>query len=831
MNREELFHKNPYHYVVCERHFDTSSVLVNASRKILKKDAVPTLLMPDLPQRVINNRKADFSTQTDEESFILNRKRKHEDCKSILNINGNKMKTLYKLCDTLLPKELADLVKAQTHLNIHRKESDTLVNELFCLHLYYASPQAYRLLQRCLCLPSTKSLAKSFLPVTSEVNSWLIMALKTKVDNMTDTEKVCSVVVSTVSLRTNIFYNISQDRIIGLNEIDGVQTLLPAKNALVFLVQGIQSKWTQPIAFSLLAENNDSKKISTWIDILLEELLDIGLDIRTFVSDLGVLNVMKQRSVSVPEPYFYIKDRKIYYILDTLEMMKCMIIEWMSSDFHYQGSIAKWEHIKQLFECDKKKSRRLAPRLTKTYFKQKNVEKMNIGHVSHLMSRCVATGISTYVDFLALDESARQTEEFISLMSELLNVLHPVSEHKKVFSNNKSNTEVLVKMLNFFSSLSIINSNKRQVEPSNNIFIEGFLITIKSVILLLEDLKREDCKFLFTRRLNIGEINKSAFKFSNLKKPTCRQFIEAFKKVLLSNIMTPPKHLKIPAGLTNFLRNAENVENLLCNVSSNQTHSNDLVQVKEEPHHEFTLTNNMSVNESAYCIISQTTNEVTVKEEPSCEMKEIEVKVEPSYGDVETEHAIIKEEPSIDITETRDVIVKEEYSGEGTPTAHVSVTEEPSCQATKSESIIPRVSSDDYDHLVLPDKNTLMYICVYLLKKCAEQDRHCKLLKSYMHGEQIDGLRILVPPADFVRLVQNMEVQFEAFFKSNSFNGKVFESIFQNVADIEFVPPCLCFPLKYLKTLYIRMRIYHTVKFFNRIFRAGSSKQVFLFGV
>ncbi|KAH9645499.1 hypothetical protein HF086_007015 [Spodoptera exigua] len=404
ISREELLNKPAHSYVVCEEHFDPKSIERKPDRKRLRKGAVPSLKLPEI-RTVTSETQTEIRevvskyTQTDfyvlklatgaqtpnylQKSLPSVTKLKLElsKCKKqmkSLSSNHLNKDTFHKLCDKFLTKPLAEIVKAQTKLKHHGKGNRYSGKyKQFCINLYYTSPQAYKLLEEALCLPNLKTLAKHSIPISTEVNEQLMTTLQAKVSSMSNSEKICSVVVDCISLKTCLFYNISLDKIIGLQEVNGAQTSVLAKKALVVIIRGIFGNWQQPIGFALLGECKDSDEISDWIEYLLEKLVDVGLDIRTFVSDLGseLLSEEKRNMISSDCPYFHIKNRKIYYIIDALHLMKSLRNNLMVNDFHFDGSVAKYEHILQFYESEKNKSLRLAPKLSESHIKPSNFEK------------------------------------------------------------------------------------------------------------------------------------------------------------------------------------------------------------------------------------------------------------------------------------------------------------------------------------------------------------------------------------------------------------------------------------------------------------------------
>lgn len=145
----------------------------------------------------------------------------------------------------------------------------------------------------------------------------------------------------------------------------------------------------------------------------------------------------------------------------------------------------------------------------------------------------------------------------------------------------------------------------------------------------------------------------------------------------------------------------------------------------------------------------------------------------------------------------------------------------------------------------MPETNSLMYICGFLLKKCAEHDK-CSALKYYIRSQETahnfsaetrytryrsystDNLNtiLIIPPDDFVHLVKKMEEIFRNYFTiENCTTGKIAKTIFDNMFDLKYVPPCTCFPIIYLKKLYIRMQIYYVIKFNNAAFKTGRARR------
>uniref|UniRef100_A0A2A4K3V7 Transposable element P transposase n=1 Tax=Heliothis virescens TaxID=7102 RepID=A0A2A4K3V7_HELVI len=382
---------------------------------------------------------------------------------------------------------------------------------------------------------------------------------------MTNSERICSVVVDSVSLKSSLFYNISLDKIIGLQEVNGVQSPILARQAVVVIIRGIFGNWQQPIGFALLGDCNNSGDISRWIEQLMERLIDVGLDIRTFISDLesDLLSEDKKKLISTERPYFFINNRKIFYIVDSLHLIKSLRNNLMGNDFHFHGSVAKYEHILQFYESEKNKSLKLAPKLSESHIKPSNFEKNQVRYATELLSHTVATAISCYIDFQAINGAAQDTVKLIKIINDLFDILnsstaHSTCEYQQAFCGSATQITFMNEMLEFFKSLKLINSTTGRDVTSTAKFIRGYQITITSILLLFNDLTIEGYNNLLTRRLN-QDVTNIFFGHvrSKRKRASTRQFMAAFRKIFFSNIIKTGKQGKSSGDLSQLLVNTE----------------------------------------------------------------------------------------------------------------------------------------------------------------------------------------------------------------------------------------------------------------------------------
>lgn len=388
--------------------------------------------------------------------------------------------TFLNLCNKFLPESLNQIIKCK----FSNDNNQNLVQ--FALYLYYSS-SSYNLLKEILGLPSKTALKYYLLPKTTKLNDNLLTALKCKIMNMTGQEKICSFSIASLLLKPNLYYNIKFDRIIGFHDVDGLQISEPAKYAIVLMVQGILVDWKQPIAYSFIYEYDNFPEISIWIDEVIETLIDLGLDVRTFVSDprSEFLFTSETRMVSPEKTYFKINGRDIYYIYDSTQLLKVVRNNMKSCNFHFQNQIA-------VNGCD-----------SLDFFKKLN----NLCDMLNATSR------------------------------------HTEAQFKGAYCNKKCQSEFMKEMLSSFQNLKVVRKVDGIDVTENMKFIESFQITIKSVLQLYRELNNLGVKYLLTNRLSHSSLNRFFQRAKGGSRDECTpyQLHRRFVRSFVFNMMKRPK--------------------------------------------------------------------------------------------------------------------------------------------------------------------------------------------------------------------------------------------------------------------------------------------------
>ena len=122
---------------------------------------------------------------------------------------------------------------------------------------------------------------------------------------MTDSAKVCTLLMDEMSLKSNLFYNESRDSIIGFEDLVEVKkSNLVANSALVFMARGIVESLKQPVSYYLVNEFCNSDFLMEIVEENLLQLMD--LNVLATVSDQGsnFLRFYESLGFSVDRPFF-----------------------------------------------------------------------------------------------------------------------------------------------------------------------------------------------------------------------------------------------------------------------------------------------------------------------------------------------------------------------------------------------------------------------------------------------------------------------------------------------------------------------------------------------
>lgn len=157
-----------------------------------------------------------------------------------------------------------------------------------------------------------------------------------------------------------------------------------------------------------------------------------------------------------------------------------------------------------------------------------------------------------------------------------------------------------------------------------------------------------------------------------------------------------------------------------------------------------------------------------------------------------------------------------------------------------------KVGTVDYRELCFPERNALAYVCGYFIKKCME--RHsCEMCLNYITNQnQLDQSHLFiyfkaytnnevnstdstfgklnVPTDQFLNYINNLDDIFINNFPLLAVEDNVGKKLKNLLDNVPLNHPCPNFDIEFLKKLYIRLRIFHTIKNLNKTMLSTTRK-------
>ena len=240
-------------------------------------------------------------------------------------------------------------------------------DKMMALSIFYQSRKAYGILSKLFALPSKQTLQRSMqnTNVMPGFVDTIFDALKLKISALDDKDKYVALVFDEMTLKNDLIYNHGLDKIEGFEDLGDLGTShFIADHALVFMVQGLLSKWKQPLAYFLTAGTVKSDCLQQLTRKCLDKLDEIGLQVKAIICDQGSNNrsfLQTLEGVSIKKPYLIHKNRKVYVVYDPPHLLKNVRNNFMKSNYKYDNVEIKWQYIVDFYNIDQAMSIRMAP--------------------------------------------------------------------------------------------------------------------------------------------------------------------------------------------------------------------------------------------------------------------------------------------------------------------------------------------------------------------------------------------------------------------------------------------------------------------------------------
>ncbi|CAI6353718.1 unnamed protein product [Macrosiphum euphorbiae] len=508
----------------------------------------PSYLSSKTPRKVALQEKLKESerVQAELKQIIINLNQQ------IANESNNTLDTCLETCKKYLSPTLFMIVKSQIRNKERNFRGFRYSNEIkqLALSIYFLGPRVYNLLHNPLSLPTSRTLRRvtSKYEIDPGLNDFLFNFVSFKISSFKPEALDCVLCADEMALKTNLFYNVSKDKIIGFHESNSRRKYEPAKYALVLMLRGINENWKQPIAYFHVSSSCTGTDLKDIIMSTICRLQNIKLNIKAFITDQGTNFVSFSKSfyVSPNKPYFEVDGKQIFYIFDPPHLLKSTRNMFFKHNFLINDSIVTKAHIDSFYNYDSENNLRLAPKLKHAHIHPGPFEKMRVYLAAQIFSNSVASGMSTTLTSGILPPSAQYTIDFISDMDKLFDIFNSykapnLKEFNKPFKNTESQINHLNKMAEVFRNMKVVNKLNGSNITNRMNFINGWLITISSLKMLWYSLNptKNPNYVLYTRCLNQDCLENLFCYFrqqhGNNLNPTPIEFSRSFKKIFCAN--------------------------------------------------------------------------------------------------------------------------------------------------------------------------------------------------------------------------------------------------------------------------------------------------------
>ncbi|KAK6167116.1 hypothetical protein SNE40_021216 [Patella caerulea] len=324
----------------------------------------------------------------------------------------------------------------------HGEYTEEQRNFSLTLHLY--SPKAYEFLRTVLPLPAGRSLRRWLENIEAEpgISTCMINTLIKKKDENPDEYTHCSLMLDAMAIRKQVTYDSHAGKLVGFVDLGtGIDETDEAKEALVFMLVGIKSKWKAPVAY-YLSKGLQAEVQAELLVGCIEKLSECGFVIHSVTMDGHASNISMCHLLGCnfeyhqqdPKPFFQLPGitNRIWVVMDACHMVKLIrnALEAYGTLMSAKGAI-KWDHIRQLNEVQEEIGLRLGNRLSANHlaFKQQIMKvSLAVQTLSNSVARALETAEELGVQGFHLCE---QTIEFIEVIDRLFDILNSRSPYGK----------------------------------------------------------------------------------------------------------------------------------------------------------------------------------------------------------------------------------------------------------------------------------------------------------------------------------------------------------------------------------------------------------------
>lgn len=142
---------------------------------------------------------------------------------------------------------------------------------------------------------------------------------------MNNFERDCVLMFDEMAIKKYLLYDKNRDKLIGIQDHGpGRRKLVPASEALVFMVRGLNTNWIQPFSYHFSQDSTTSEDLRYLLLGTIDSINNIGLKVRVVVSDQSFTNqgLYRMLGITIEKPFISRNDRQIYFAYDSPHVIK-----------------------------------------------------------------------------------------------------------------------------------------------------------------------------------------------------------------------------------------------------------------------------------------------------------------------------------------------------------------------------------------------------------------------------------------------------------------------------------------------------------------------------
>nr|CAI5866701.1 unnamed protein product [Callosobruchus analis] len=228
---------------------------------------------------------------------------------------------------------------------------------------------------------------------------------------MSNKEKDCITYLEEMSLKSNLFYELSKDRIIGFQEGHTSSEEI-ASTVLVVLARGVAYDCKQLIAYFFYKLPATSDYVKEILFESVRKLTAVGL------------NVM-EKTLAKDDPCFFVDNTKPTYLFDIPHLLKLTRNSPFSYRFISPEGEANKTYIETMYYYEKSEDYRLYHKSMDEHICPKSFQIMKVKYACQVLSHNTSVAPNSFVDLTMLPVATKMTAYLIDKVNRSFNLLNP----------------------------------------------------------------------------------------------------------------------------------------------------------------------------------------------------------------------------------------------------------------------------------------------------------------------------------------------------------------------------------------------------------------------